>query len=301
LPSRAFSEEGGSTPTTLLTREMDMRFWLEQAEAGMGPPQELTLNRAEPAYVGGDGGQGRGDRRQMALPNGTINRELGVLVKMLSLAIEHNKLMRLPVVHNPKESAPREGFFEPAAFEDVRRRLPDDLQVAAAMAYAFGWRTQSEVMTLERRQVDLEGETLRLDPGTTKNDDGRVVYMPPELKRMVAAQVERVRTLERQLGRVIPLLFPHLSGRFKAQRRQDYRKAWATACKDAGVAGKLRHDFRRTAVRTIVNAGVPERVAMKVTGHKTRAVFDRYHIVSPADLRDVARKLAGTLSGTPGR
>ena len=81
------------------------------------------------------------------------------------------------------------------------------------------------------------------------------------------------------------------------QRIGDFRKAWATACRKAGVAGRLRHDFRRTAVRNMVNRGVVERVAMTVTGHKTRAVFDRYHIVSPADRQDVARKLTGIISG----
>ena len=74
-------------------------------------------------------------------------------------------------------------------------------------------------------------------------------------------------------------------------------RTWRTACKNAGCPGMLRHDFRRTAVRNMVNLGVSEKVAMTVTGHKTRAVFDRYHIVSPSDLQDVARRLAEKSGG----
>ena len=239
-------------------------------------------------------------RQDEKAANGTINRELATLSRMLRLAYENNKLMRLPVFRRPKEAAPRQGFFETNEFLSVRKHLAPDLQVAVTIDFTYGWRTQSEVLPLERRQLDLEAETLRLDVGETKNEDGRLVYLTPELKALLTAQVERVRALERKTGRIIPYLFPHLKGRFKGQRRQDFRKAWQGACRKAKLPGKLRHDFRRTAVRNMVNRGVPERVAMTVTGHRTRSVFDRYHIVSPADLQDVAVKMSATADGHSG-
>jgi integrase len=173
-------------------------------------------------------------RQREGASNGTINRDLAVLNRMMRLAYEHNKLVRPPVIHKLKEGAPRQGFFEREQFEAVRQHLSADLQVAVTIAYTFGWRMQSEVLTLERRQLDLDAGTLRLEPGSTKNDDGRVVYLTAELKSLLAAQLERVRTLEREMGCILMPLFPHLKGRHRGRRIQDFKKAWKVACEKAG-------------------------------------------------------------------
>jgi integrase len=126
-----------------------------------------------------------------------------------------------------------------------------------------------------------------------------VVYLTPELKTLLAAQLDRIRAVERRTGRIIPYLFPYLSGKRRlGVRRRDFRKAWASACKAAGVSGRLRHDLRRTAVRNLERSGVPRSVAMKLTGHKTESVYRRYAIVSDADLREAVQRLTGTFSGT---
>ena len=75
------------------------------------------------------------------------------------------------------------------------------------------------------------------------------------------------------------------------ERILSFYKAWYRACGSAGVGKKVPHDFRRSAVRNMVRAGIHERVAMQMAGHKTRAIFDRYLVVSDGDLREAARRL----------
>ena len=130
---------------------------------------------------------------------------------------------------------------------------------------------------------------MRLEPGSTKNDEGRVfpfdVY--PELANLMYRQRERTTAVERATGTIISWVF-HRDGK----RIRDFRTSWRTACEKAGVPGRLVHDFRRTAVRRLERAGVPRSAAMKLTGHRTESVYLRYAIVCESDLADGVRKLA---------
>jgi integrase len=229
-------------------------------------------------------------RQEAGAANGTINRELATLSKMLHLAHEDGKLMRVPIIKKLDEAPPRAGFVNREEFDAIAKHLPVELQVGALIAFTLGWRKQ-EVFGLQLRQLDLVESTLRLDPGQTKNGQPRVAHLTPELKSVLAAQVERVRAFQKE-GRIVTLLLPHLEGRHAGTRVRDLRKTWATACKKAGRPGVLFHDLRRSAVRGLVAAGVSEKVAMTITGHQTRSVFDRYAIVNDADLKTAAAKLA---------
>jgi integrase len=151
----------------------------------------------------------------------------------------------------------------------------------------------TEILNLQWRQVDLNAAEVRLDPGTTKNKDGRVIYLDGELLETMKIQRAFVLSLQRERGEIIPRVFINPE---TGDRIRDFRKSWAEACKQTGLSGRLFHDFRRTAVRNMVRAGVPEVVAMRISGHKTRSIFDRYYIVSEQDLREAARRISTPLA-----
>jgi integrase len=186
-----------------------------------------------------------------------------------------------------EEDNVRTGFFEHGEFVAFRNALPDYFKPVVTFAYYTGWRKQ-EILSLKWNQVDLSMRTVRLNPGSTKNGAGRLVVLDGELLETIQAQWERRKVAEipgQSPTLLCPFVFHH-----DGKQIRDPRKAWGKARKDTKLTGKMLHDFRRTAVRNMVRAGVNERVAMKISGHKTRSVFDRYNIVSEEDLREAARR-----------
>jgi integrase len=216
-------------------------------------------------------------RLEAGLKPASVNRELAALRRMFTLAIRAGKIATRPHIALLAEDNAREGFLEPADFATLGAHLAAWLLDAALFAYLTGWR-KGEVATLTWADVDLRSGVIRLRAAHSKNKRPRVVILRGELR----ALIER-RASARRLD--CPLVF-HRDG----QPIGDFREAWRAACAAAGLTGLLFHDMRRSAIRNMVRAGVPERVAMAVSGHRTRSVFDRYNIVSEADLAAAAEQ-----------
>jgi len=249
-------------------------------------------------------------RRNDSIESATINRELDALKRMFSLGAECSppKVHTIPHIPKLKGNPPRKGFVECGDFLALREKLPDYLKDFCTFAYRTGWR-KSEITKMKWDQVNLSQETVTLNAGETKNDEARIVYLDNELKGIFERQLEA-----RKHGqKILPYVFLNED---KTDRIKSFRKAWISACIKAGfwawdeekkikVSLKIFHDFRRSAVRNLVRSGIPEGVAMKISGHKTRSVFERYNIVSDSDLKMAAQKQEaylqtqmGTISGT---
>ena len=229
-----------------------------------------------------------------AASNATINRELAIIKRAFRLAVQAGRLVHVPHIPMLAEHNVRQGFFERAPFDDVRAHLPEALRGLVTFAFLVGWRIASEVLPLQWAQVDRTATVIRLEPGESKNDEGRTLPydLLPELVEIIEHQWHEHERLQ-AAGVMCPWVFFHRQGR----PIRSFYGAWRAACEAAGVPGMIPHDFRRTAVRNLLRAGVSERVAMQITGHKTRSVFDRYDIVNEHDLRSAMGKL-GTASGT---
>jgi integrase len=216
----------------------------------------------------------------------TVNYELAILRRGFRLG--RNIVPSRPDFEMLKVDNVRKGFFEPEQYRAVLAHLPDYLKPVATIAHITGWRVKSEILTRQWKHIDVDAGWMRLEPGEGKTREAREFPFTPELRAVLNAQRERVREIQRATGQIVPWVFVHPDG----SRIKDFRSSWAKACRAAGVPGRLVHDFRRTAVRNLERAGVPRSAAMKLTGHRTEAVYRRYAITDSAMLQEAAVKLA---------
>jgi len=152
--------------------------------------------------------------------------------------------------------------------------------------YLSGWR-KGEAQKLEWKDVDLEGKTVRLRMENSKNKESRVLPLTKRLWNII-----QDRAKERRLHCLY--VFHH-----NGTKIGDFRKVWKRACKESGLDGIIVHDLRRCAARNLSRAGVPEQVAMGLTGHKTNSMYRRYRIVDERDLREATERLQAHLEEQP--
>jgi integrase len=272
----SYVEKGNKSLTVRATGEETItglkqldRFF-EYSETNAGPSVVQITSDTARRFVA--------QRQAENVKSAVINRSLACLRRMLRIAHEDGKIHSVPVIHLLAEPKPRRGFVPVQKFEEMLAKFPARLQPYIFFLYHCGGR-RGEAEQIEWSQVDLEHAFIRLEDDQTKTGEARIVPLP---KRLVAMLDE----IKPKAGRVFDTT--------------NLRKEWMKACAACGLGtiipvegkkydpryeGLTLHDFRRSAVRNLVTlAGVPERVAMRITGHKTRSVFDRYHIVATEDL-----------------
>lgn len=216
--------------------------------------------------------------------NATINRELALLRRAFTLGYKARPRKVTALLdlseHMLEENNVRTGFVNEKQYRALVEKAAGQLWLRAmlALGYTYGFR-KSELLSMKVGQVDLLARTLRLNPGETKNREGRTVALTEECYLLVAQMVRGKQADDYLLTR------PH------GEPVHDFRGAWDSLTRAAKMPGLLFHDLRRSAVRNMVRRGVTERVAMRISGHKTPSVFYRYDIVNESDLADAALKV----------
>lgn len=219
------------------------------------------------------------DKLAEAYAPATINRRLVFLLRCYSLAIERGHVTTRPHIELLPVSNARQGFFEDSDFRKVYAHLPNDWKDYALFAFLTAWR-KGEPSCLKWKHV--QNGMVRIPGEETKNGVARSVVIAGELTEIIGR-----RHAARMSNDVLTDYIFHRDG----APIIEFRKAWATAYKRAGCAGRIFHDLRRSGVRNMLRSGVPQNVAMKISGHMTTAMFRRYDVCNEADLRAAAESV----------
>jgi integrase len=228
------------------------------------------------------------ERRQNdGAKNATINRNLSLLRRMISLARREGKLVQAPYFPMLKEDNVRKGFLTPSQFIKLRQAMPEHLRPLVTFLYFTGCRIGA-ALAITWSQIESEKGRfqLRIEGNQTKNEEPILLPLPLELNEILKK-------------------LPRKGKLFDAR---NLRKSFQAACVKVGLGvetgpevwqykGLLLHDFRRSGVRNLIRSGVPRRIAMKISGHVTESTFERYNIVDSTDLHEAMAKIEKYFDG----
>jgi integrase len=203
----------------------------------------------------------------------TINRECAYLRRGFRLLQKAKRISAVPVIQMLEGENVREGFLGVADFAATLAEIRnEDTRDIVAFLYNCGWRS-GEAKKLEWSRVNTTDWVVSLPRKNSKNKKPRTLVLVGELKEI----------FERRLAKRLPecpFVFHRGGLPIKA-----FREAFKSAARRAGLDGIVPHDMRRSGVRNLRRAGNDERECMEITGHRTRAIFDRYDIVDEDDQR----------------
>jgi integrase len=221
---------------------------------------------------------------------GTLRRELALLKRMLRLAA--GRIPRVPLVDLPRVDNARQGCFEEEDVQAILPHLPAHARNLVEFLYLTGWRS-SEAFRLLWSDVNWDWQFVFLRDSKSREPRIFPFKYHPRLEQVLRRQRDYVSEWEGDQRCLCPAVF-----HWKGRPIQKLRRSWTTACRKAGMPGRLIHDFRRTAVRNLIRAGVQQAIAMKITGHKTDSIFRRYLIVDEELLAQATGAVADLL-GNP--
>lgn len=282
LATRANGEE-----TIVGLPQLDAFYGFNESSAG-APVSRLTTDSAR-EFVRKRKAEGAGPAM--------INRSLSLLRRMLRIAYEDGKIPAVPKIRLLKEPPARKGFLEEEKFDELLKLLPTYLRPLILFLYWCGVRL-GEALSIEWSQIDLDNRLVRLEEEQTKADEPRVVPLPSVLVNLLSevtpknGKVFSAENLRTEWEKACAACGLGTRVRIEGTRheRNDRRKPRSVRYKWYKYTGLIVHDLRRSAVRNLRLAGVPETVIMKITGHKTANVFRRYNIVSTDDLSEAMRR-----------
>jgi integrase len=262
-----FAREGKLSPQNI--------SYLKKVDMAFGEYRAASLTReVVDAYIDKQLAEG--------YANGSVNRVTQLLHQCFEIAIRDKKLSDAPYIRNLKEDNIRQGNFTEEQLAATIDALPEHLRDFTRWASITGQR-KGELRQLTFSMI--EGDTLKIPGRICKNRDGRVLPLTTEMQEILMRRAA-ARQIEVDGATILCNLIFHKNGK----RLGQCQKEWKQAVEAANCPDLVFHDLRRFAVTALTNAGVPQSIAMKVSGHKTEAMFKRYQILVTDEVRSAMER-----------